>query len=106
MGFFTQANKTVDLGDGNTATLRKPTFGDSQAAASPAARVKGDGNILMDWPRYRMELLKLCLVSWDGPGFEGRPPTGENIEALPSGVGALLADEVQELSRLDKDAGN
>lgn len=106
MGYFTQTTKTVDLGGDNTATVRKPTFGDSQTAAGPAMRVKGDGTLSLDWPRYRLELLKLCIVSWEGPGFEDRPPTGENVEALPPEVGTTLADEVQELSKLEKAVGN
>ena len=37
MGFFTGQTKVVDLGGGNTATLRKGTFADVAKAQSAAA---------------------------------------------------------------------
>jgi len=106
MGFFAQITKTVDLGDGNAVVLRKPLFGDTQAASSAAMQVKPDTTVTLDWPRYRLELLTRCIVSWDGPGFEGRQPNRENVEALPSKIGGELADEVDNLNRLSTDEGN
>ena len=106
MGFFTQTTKTIDLVGGNTVVLRKATFGDSQAASSAAMQVKPDATLSLDWPRYRLELLARCLVSWEGPDFEGRQPTRENVEALPPKMGSELADAVEELGRQSANEGN
>jgi hypothetical protein len=105
MGFFHRATKIVDLGDGNTVTLRKAAFRESQEAASAASSVK-DGTITIDWPLYRLELLKRCVTAWEGEGFDGLPPTPENIDQLPISIGNKLADEVQELSTLSDSEGN
>lgn len=105
MGFFTAQTKTVDLGGGNTATLRKASFADTARAQSAAARWEGT-ELKLDWPLYRLELVKATLTGWDGPDFDGQPPTPENIAALPATVGEKLAKEAQSLSSLDDDEGN
>ena len=106
MSFFTKITKVVDLGDGNTVTLQKATFGDSQEAQSRSMRVKEDKTLELDWPRYRLEMLKRSIASWDGPGFDGQPPTGENVEALPPDIGGKLAEEAMSISTLSADEGN
>jgi hypothetical protein len=105
MSFFTSQTDKVDLGDGNTATLRKATFADVAAAQSGALQRNGD-KLELDWPIYRLELVKRTLVAWEGRGFDGRPPTPDNVAALPSSVGEKLAARAVELSTLDDDAGN
>lgn len=105
MSFFTKITKTVDLGGDNAVVLQKPTFGDSQEAQSHAMRLKGD-KLELDWPRYRLEMLKRSIVSWDGPDFDGQPPTGENVEALPPDIGGKLAEEAMALGALSTDEGN
>jgi len=105
MGFFTGQTKVVDLGGGNTATLRKATFADVAKAQSAAAHWQDD-KLVLDWPIYRLELVKATLTAWSGPDFEGQPPTAENIAALPPSGGEKLAKEAQSLSSLDDDEGN
>ena len=51
-------------------------------------------------------MLARCLVSWEGPDFEGRQPTRENVEALPPKMGSELADAVEELGRQSANEGN
>ena len=105
MGFFTSQTKVIDLGGGNTVTLRKPTFADAVAAQSASARTVGTA-IVLDYPRLRLETVKRTVIAWDGPDFDGQPPTPENIEALPSGIGARLADEAQTFGSLEDEEGN
>lgn len=105
MGFFTSTTKVVDLGDGNTVTLRKVTFEQYAEAQGLTTKVVGDG-LRLDWPRFRAELLKRAVESWEGPGFEGKPPTPENIGALPWEIGDKLADAAQSLATAGPEAGN
>jgi hypothetical protein len=105
MGFFTSHVEVVDLGDGNKVTLRKATFADVAAAQSGALQRNGD-RLELDWPLYRLELVKRTVTTWEGLGFDGQPPTPENIAALPSSVGEKLATRAVDLSTLDADAGN
>lgn len=104
MGFFTAQTKTVDLGGGNTAVVRKLTFGEHQAATSRASHV-ADNTLTVDYPKLRVEVAQLALVSWDGPGFEDRPPTPENVAALPVAVGGAIADAALELLSLTATEG-
>lgn len=105
MGFFTATTKVVDLGDGNTVTLRKPTFQQYADAQSAATRMTGDG-LQLDWPRLRMEVLKRSVATWTGEGFEGQEPTPETIGALPWEVGSKLAEEAMTLATAGPEAGN
>lgn len=105
MGFFTSQTQVVDLGGGNTVTMRKATFADVAAAQGAAVQRTGE-KLELDWPRYRLELVKRTVLTWEGPGFEGQPPTHENIAALPSSVGERLASAAVDLSALSEDEGN
>lgn len=105
MSFFTPTTKVVDLGDGNTVTLRKPTFGDTNAANSASMHAV-DGGLQLDWPRYRVEVFKRCIVAWDGPNFDGQPPTSENVDKLPIEIGNKLVEATMELATAGDEAGN
>jgi len=105
MGFFTSTTKIVELDGGNTVTLRKPTFGDTNAANSVSMHVV-DGGFQLDWPRYRVEVLKRCIVAWEGPDFEGQLPTPENVDKLPIEIGSKLTEAVMELATAGPEAGN
>jgi hypothetical protein len=58
------------------------------------------------WPRLRIEVLKRSVAEWTGPGFEGLPPTAENIGNLPWEVGNKLAEAAMELATAGPEAGN
>lgn len=96
--FFTPQTATVDLGDGNTATLRKLSYGDVLDVMSLA---QGDG-----FKAARLQLER-GIVAWAGPGFAGRELTPENIAALPARVGRKLQAAFTELNaEMDTDEGN
>ena len=105
MGFFTSTTKVVDLGDGNTVTLRKVTFAQYAEAQSAATHIVGEA-LQLDWPRLRAEVLKRSVAEWTGPGFEGLPPTAENIGNLPWEIGNKLAEQAMELATAGPEAGN
>lgn len=105
MSFFTPTTKVVDLGDGNTVTLRKVSFAQYAEAQSAATHI-ADESLQLDWPRLRMEVLKRAVATWDGPGFDGLPPTAENIGNLPWEIGNKLAEQAMELATAGPEAGN
>lgn len=93
MGFFTLPTEAVDLGGGNVAHVRKLTFGEHQRALSLSTLPGG----AMDNVRYALEVAKLATVDWQGDGFEGKAATPENVAALPTEVGAKIANAAVEL---------
>ena len=97
MSYFTQQTKTVDLGDGNTVTVRKLTFAERQAVIDKATTVGADMTASVHVGAMKAELLYHAVASWSGPGFEGRPVTPENIGALPAEVADLIAAGADEL---------
>ena len=101
MGFCTSVTTPVDLGGGNTVTIKRVTYGERQEAASKS--VKGG---ILDMPRYQMELLCRAVVSWEGPDFEGRPASTENIAELPGYIADKLGSEANALAELTADEGN
>jgi hypothetical protein len=105
MSFFVNQTKTVDLEGGNTVTLRKITFADKVDVQSRSMRMNGDG-LSIDYPKYRLELLKKSLVSWDGPDFDGQPANAETIGQLLPSIGDKLATEAENLTNLGDEAGN
>ena len=105
MGFFTSTTKVVDLGDGNTVTLRKIAFAQYAEAQGAATQVEGE-SLRLNFPLLRAEVLKRSVAEWTGPGFEGQPPTPENIGALPWEIGNKLAEAAMELATAGPEAGN
>jgi hypothetical protein len=101
MGFFTSVTKTVELDSNNAVVIKRVTYGERQDAASKSVR-----GGLLDMPRYQMELLCRAVVSWDGPDFEGRPASAENIAELPGYIADKLVGEATALAELTADEGN
>ena len=97
MGYFTPQTKVVDLGGGNTVTVRKLTYGERQGVIDKATHVGGNMEAQVQVGRMKLELLVAAVVSWDGPDFEGRPVTPENIGALPPEIGDLIAAGADDL---------
>jgi hypothetical protein len=95
MNFFAPQTEVVDLGGGNTVTLRKLTYGEIVAA--------------MDDPKWNGSAGKIIaersLVSWDGPGFEDKPATPENFAALPWPVAIKIVKASNNLTNLSTDEG-
>lgn len=106
MGFFAQQIKIIDLDDdGNRVTIRRLTFGESQQVLSESTRFDIVGQeAQLDFAKNQMLKLQKSIVSWDGPGFEGLPPTAENIARLPNEVGQRIVMEVDALNAALSDA--
>ena len=99
MSFFTQQTKVVDLGEGNTVTVRKLTFGERQnitsACSDADARTQ---EFKIDFAKLRIERAKIAISSWEGPGFEGRNVSPENIAALPTDIADIILEAIDELN--------
>jgi len=101
MGFFTAQTEVVELDGENRVVIRKLTFAEQQeiiSVASRVATVSGRPEMTMDVFRMRLEQVKRAVVSWEGPGFEGRACTPENIGALPGEIGTVLIGRVDALN--------
>ena len=106
MGFFSQQQQEiVRIDDENTVTVRRLSYGKSQEVLSGSTTldiVTQEGRF--DFARNQVLKLEASIVAWDGPGFEGRPVSRENIEALPAEIGALIADAVERINKRLTDA--
>ncbi len=111
MGYFTQQTMVVpiDTDDVTTAqdkvTIRRLTYEERQRCislsmkvtsetqlsrgkkgATKGARAAGEdqaAEVVIDGALMAAEQVAAALVSWEGPGFEGRPATRDNLFALP-----------------------
>ncbi len=113
MSFFSQQTKVVEIDADNRVTVRKLSYGQQQAAMSAAmtfqvqmavgqAAQLTTGNL--DPFRLKREELYAAIFGWEGPGFEGRPVTRDNIDALPPEVTALIQVAVDDLNTSTSDA--
>jgi hypothetical protein len=100
MGFFsTQSTQLVRIDDENTVLIRRLTFGESQQVLSESTVfdiIAEDAKL--DYAKNQAAKLSRAVVSWEGPGFEGRPVNVENIMALPAEVGRLIVEAVDKLN--------
>lgn len=94
MSFFDQKSVVVAIDDENSVTIRALSYGEEQDIKQPTMRVsarlkKGedaDGEAVVDAVTMQRRTMHKCIVSWSGPGFEERPVTPANIDALPTQV--------------------
>lgn len=107
MGFFSQTTKVVDLGGGNSVTLRSLTFGERQELQSRCMKIGASMNgknsgaeAAFDVALMQRLTWQKAISAWDGPGFEGRPVTAENIDALPAWLLDQLTPEYNSLEGL------
>lgn len=101
MSFFKQAQQTkvVRIDDENTVTVRRLTFGESQEVLSESLAIDvAEQDAQFDFARNQSARLVRAVVSWEGPGFEGRPVTRENILALPVEVGQAIIKAVDAIN--------
>lgn len=106
MSFFTTQQRTVNIDADNHVVIRKLTYGQQQALMSAAtvfemSMTGGAGNVAtgkLDPFRLKREELAAAIVSWSGSGFEDRPVTRENIEALPPDVVSIIQEAVNDLN--------
>ena len=101
--FFAEQTQVVDLGDGNSVTLRKLTYGETADLLSASMNAFGR----IDKVRYNRGQLEKSIVSWTGPGFEGREITPEQVGALSARMGIKLSKAADDFNALvDEDEGN
>jgi hypothetical protein len=108
MGFFSQQKATVLIDAENSVVVRKLTYGEQQAAMSASMQFEmsmgqdgKSGNTAtgkLDPFGMKREELITAIVSWEGPGFEGRAVTRENILALPPEIIDAIQTVVSDLN--------
>lgn len=99
MSFFQQQTQVVHLDAAHTVTVRRLTFGESQAVISESTVfdiVAQEAKF--DFARNQAAKLGRAVVAWDGPGFEGRPVTAENIMALSPEIGQKILQAVEAIN--------
>ena len=90
MSFFTPQTETVHIDNDNSITVRKLTFGEFSDILDRNA----DGN----QQRMGFDLVRSSIVSWEGPGFDGRDVTPDNVDALPWEVVAEIVPAASTLN--------
>lgn len=104
MGFFTGQTRTVDLGGGNTITVGKISTAEMMDIWNSPDVYGGPQSTGMQ--RYAMAMTRAAIKGWDGPDFEGRGVSVENINALPFFVLDKIAEVALELNVLSADEKN
>lgn len=126
MGYFTPVTKEVPIDTDDLATasdkvtIRLLSYGERQACISVATTIKTrssgrggrgaksqdaqEAEVTVDGALLATEQAKASLVTWSGPGFEGRAATPENLMLLPPWVVDKVAVAVDALNQgLDDD---
>jgi len=106
MSFYTPVLETIKIDDENSITVKAPTYGQMQDVQSKSMAVKLEmtekgttgGGATMDIQLMESMTIYACIHSWEGPGFEGRQPTPENIDALPVAVIETIKPAIDRLS--------
>jgi len=99
----------VDIDADKTVTIRKLSYGEEQAAMSSAmsfememATRKGQAappaKGKLDPFRMKREELLMAIVSWAGPGFDGRPVNKDNVDALPPEIIDIIQTAVDKIN--------
>ena len=97
--FFTPQTKIVTIDDEHSVTLRKLTHGEKQEIIEAGLKHHTGGEMAMGNAVLSLTLYKM-LIAWHGPGFEGRPVTKENIDALPAEVTDLITQAINDFGTL------
>ena len=106
MSFFSEQTRVVEIDEENSVTVRKLTHGESSALTSQCMVQRFTLNddveqsLELDAMKYRDLHIFSAIVSWNGPGFEDRPVTFENFNALPDAVVNKISAGVDSLSGL------
>lgn len=107
MSFYDKQTRIIVIDADNSVTVRKLTYGEQQAAMSAAMSFEmtlgqsgqqSNATGKLDPFRMKREELYAAVVSWTGPGFDGRPVTKDNIEALPPEIIDAIQTGVTDLN--------
>ncbi len=99
MSFFQQQTQVVHIDADNSVTVRRLTFGEQQAVISESTIFDiVSQEAKFDFAKNQAAKLSRAVVSWEGPGFDGRPVTAENIMALSPEVGQRILQAVEALN--------
>lgn len=101
MSFLAEQTKTVDVGGGNSVTVRKMTFGTRQRILSKHTKLDvRTQDVQVDQAMLRFDQLRLNIVSWAGPDFDGYGVTDENVNNLPVDLADKILAEIDEFNTL------
>ncbi|MCI0698241.1 hypothetical protein L0337_40320 [candidate division KSB1 bacterium] len=100
MSFFTPQTKIVELDAENRVTVRKLTYGERQSTISQCMKTNAitQDNALDVGLMKRLQL-RAAILTWEGPGFEGRPVSPENVDGLPPEIADRIQAGVEELNQ-------
>lgn len=104
MSFLAEQTKAVDVGGGNVVTVRKTTFGTRQRILAKHTKLDArTQEMSIDHAMMRFDQLKMNIVKWEGPDFDGYGVTDENIERLPVDIADQLLNAIDEFNTLSDD---
>ncbi|MGV1048231.1 MAG: hypothetical protein ACOYD4_06880 [Solirubrobacterales bacterium] len=91
------------MGDGNTVTIKKLTYGENTECNSKAYRADGTFDVF----RHNLARMQASVTEWSGEGFEGQVVSYENIGKLPLEVVRKINDAIATLNKdVGEDEGN
>lgn len=121
MGYFTQQTVVVPIDTDDVATaldrvtIRKLTYQERQRCISAAMKITTEaalgkkakgvkapeqvGELVIDGALMAAEQVAASLVGWEGPGFEGRPATRENLLQLPPEIVDKISAAADQLNQ-------
>lgn len=95
MSYFSPQTEVLELGDGNTVQLRKLTYAEMTDVYSDPANAD----------KTHVLIAEKSLKAWHGPGFEERPATVDNLQALPADVALKIIQFAVDINSLSKKEG-
>ena len=100
MSFFTPQTRVVDLDSENRVTVRKLTYGERQSIISQCSKTNAvTQEMALDIAQMQRMQLRAAILTWEGPGFEGRPVSPDNVDALPTDIAERIETGVEELNK-------
>jgi hypothetical protein len=98
---------TVEIDEKNTVEIRKLSYGEEQVIKQKATKIafhadrhgEGEGEVTFDAQLMEEQTLVKSIVSWSGPGFEGRPVNRQNILDLDSTIIEQIKDGINSLGQ-------
>lgn len=100
MSFFAELTRVVEIDGENSVTVRKLSYGARQSTISKASKINPiTQDAELNFAQMRVEQLVAGVVSWFGPGFDGRPVSRDNILALPPEVAEKIEQGIDAFNQ-------